>query len=42
MRPSSDGRGKVDLIGFHREQYLARAAELAEAGEDESDHFLET
>jgi hypothetical protein len=31
-----------DLIGFHREQHLARAAELAEAVEDESDHFLET
>jgi hypothetical protein len=32
----------VDLIGFHREQYLARAAEFAEAGEDKSDYLLET
>src|ERR1700737_3308834 len=36
------GPREVDLIRFHREQHLARAAELAEAGEDESDHFLET
>src|SRR5450755_4900597 len=42
-RPS-DVRGsrEVDLIRSHREQYLARAAELAEAGEDKSDHLLET
>ena len=31
----------MDLTAFHREQHLARAAELAEAGEDKSDHFLE-
>ena len=36
------GPREVDLIGFHREQHLARAAEFAEAGEDESDHLLET
>ena len=32
----------MDLIGLHRKQHLARAAELAEAREDESDHLLET
>jgi hypothetical protein len=32
----------VNLIGLHREQHLARAAELAEPGEDKSDHLLET
>jgi len=32
----------VDLVGFHREQYLARAAEFAEARKDEPDHLLET
>lgn len=31
----------MNLIGFHREQHLASAAKLAEAGEDESDHLLE-
>jgi len=31
----------MDLTGLHRKQYLARAAKLAEAREDESDHFLE-
>jgi hypothetical protein len=36
------GPREVKLIGFHREQNLARAAELAEAGEDESDHLLES
>jgi hypothetical protein len=30
----------VDLIGYHRKQHLPRTAELAEAREDESDHFL--
>ena len=33
---------EVDLIRFHREQYLARAAELTEAGEDKPDHLLQT
>ena len=36
------GAREVDLIGFHREQHLARAAELTEAGEDEPDYLLET
>ena len=31
----------MDLIGPHRKQHLPRAAELAEAREDKSDHFLE-
>ena len=31
----------MDLIGLHRKQHLARAAKLAEAREDKSDHFLE-
>lgn len=31
----------MDLIGLHRKQHLARTAKLAEAREDESDHFLE-
>jgi len=35
------GPGEMDLISLHRKQYLARAAELPEAREDESDHFLE-
>jgi len=29
------------LIGFHRQQHLPRAAQLAEAGEDEADRFLQ-
>ena len=36
------GSREVDLIGFHREQNLACAAQLTETGEDESDHFLES
>ena len=32
----------MDPIGFHRDQYLARATELAETREDESDHLLES
>jgi len=40
--PFVRGPWEVDLIGLHREQYLARAAEPAEAGEDKSDHLLET
>ena len=36
------GRSReVYLIGFHRQQHLARAAKLAEAGEDKPDHFLQ-
>ena len=35
------GPREVDLIGPHRKQHLPRAAELAEAREDKSDHFLE-
>ena len=31
----------MDPIGHHRKQHLPRTAELAEAREDESDHFLE-
>jgi hypothetical protein len=31
----------MDLIGLHRKQHLAGAAKLAEAREDESNHFLE-
>ena len=31
----------MDLIGRQRQQHLARAAELAEAGEDQPDHLLE-
>ena len=36
------GPWEVDLIGFHREQHLACAAEFTEAGEDQADHLLET
>ena len=36
------GPWEVDLIGFHREQNLARAAEFTEAGEDEANDLLET
>jgi hypothetical protein len=35
------GPREMDLIGQHRKQHLPRTAELAEAREDESDHFLE-
>ena len=31
----------MDLVGFHRQQHLPRAAQLAEAGEDEADRFLQ-
>ena len=31
----------MDLVGCHREQDLPRAAQFAEAGEDETDRFLE-
>lgn len=33
---------EVDLIGGHRQQYLSRAAKVAEAGEDQPDHLLQT
>jgi hypothetical protein len=36
------GAWEVNLIGFHREQHLARAAEFTEANVDEPDHLLET
>lgn len=36
------GAREVDLIGFHREQYLPRAAKFAETGKDEPDHLLQT
>jgi len=32
----------MKLVGLHRKQYLARAAKLAEPGEDKSDHLPET
>ena len=35
------GPREVDLIGLHRKQHLPRAAEFAEAREDQPDHFLE-
>ena len=31
----------MDSIGPHRQQHLPRAAQLAEAGEDEADRFLQ-
>jgi hypothetical protein len=40
--PFVRGPWEVDLIRFHREQYLARAAEFAEASKDKPDHLLET
>ena len=33
---------EVDLIGFHREENLSRAAKFMEADEDEANNFLET
>ena len=32
---------KVDLVDSHRQQYLPRATQLAEAGEDEANRFLQ-
>ena len=36
------GTWEVDMIGFHRKQNLARAAEFMEADEDEANDLLET
>jgi hypothetical protein len=35
------GPWEVDLVSRHRQQHLTRAAQLAEASEDQLDHFLE-
>src|SRR5882672_2342309 len=35
------GARKMDLIGSHRQQHLSCTPQLAEAGEDEADRFLE-